>query len=783
MKRREFIKYTVGLAGIAAVSPWITACARKKANISGLTAVEPIAIQTKRNWLGKAYWGNRLQDWQVNNGRIECLNGQRTWEVRTVSLLTRRLIDNNESGRIRVKLGKIDINKAGFAGFLIGVGQGQLDQKGCAIVQRASGVGGGLMAVIDDQGQLSFKDFSAATNTLNFETLVNSTQAKIKKVRSQSIILDCQMDPIGVDTYQIRLTAFDADSNKELGFAVLPKIEAKVLQGGISLLSSPPKGKDGARWWFADVETSGSKIAHLNEYELGPVMGCMYSLNRDVLKLTAQLMPIDLSTNKQVRLDYKKVNDNVWTQGPVSNIEEGFVGLFRVTNWQYQQEFEYRIVFADNESETLYSGRIVKDPEKEKELNIALYSCIIPTSKSLDAVEYTKLHPKEKILGRYTKENILFPHSELVKNCDSHQPDLYLFVGDQYYETYPTRHGNHTKDAKLDTLYRWYLWYWTFADAISNRPSIMLVDDHDILQGNLWGNEGIDSNTLKEEDGGYKWDKSLVRMVYRCQHGHNPDPYDPTPIRHNIPVAYGNFVYGGVDFAIVEDRKFKTPPNYKMDILNTKGELLGKRQETFLADWKDMNPGLPKVCITASVWGNPQTGADGKPLNDYDSNGYPRDGRDRAVKLVSDAKALVLAGDQHLGMVTQQGIKSYDDGATFFAGPAGAAFWQRWFEGQGKLKNSINGDVNTGDFIDTFGNKMRVMAVANPKISHAEFQSGTTVSWGKFIADRRLKTEGYGLVKVNHQTKQFTLESWEHNANPAKDKPMSGWPVTVPFKV
>ncbi|BED89343.1 hypothetical protein PspMM1_18110 [Pseudoalteromonas sp. MM1] len=70
------------------------------------------------------------------------------------------------------------------------------------------------------------------------------------------------------------------------------------------------------------------------------------------------------------------------------------------------------------------------------------------------------------------------------------------------------------------------------------------------MQGNLWG------------DGGFKWDKDLIRMVYRIQHGHNPDPYDPKPIKYGIPVAYATYEYGGISFAIVEDRKFKSPPGY-----------------------------------------------------------------------------------------------------------------------------------------------------------------------------------------------------------------------------
>lgn len=780
MKRRQFLKYSVGMASIAAIPNWLVACAHKSAKVLGLKPVEQITTNTTRYWLGSSFWGNRLQDWQVNNGRIECLNGQKSWEVRTVSILTRRLTEQTAPARIKVKLGQLEPNKQSYAGLLLGVGQGGLDQKGCSLVQRSSGTGGGIMAIIDQTGQLAFKDFGANVDTLNYKTLALSSGKPTSKLTKAPIYLDCQIIPNGTSHYDIHLTALD-EKQKEISFALLPKIEASIVTGGISLLSSPPNGQSGGRWWFSDIQTAGDKIKHLPEFALGPVIGCMYSLNQSVLKLSTQLMPIDLTKHKKVRLDYKRAGSQSWVAGPQSAIEDGYVGVFRIENWPHQYEFDYRVVFAENDSETLYQGTIVKDPEKNKKLNIALYSCLIPTSKSLDRVEYTKLHPKERFLGRYTKDNILFPHQELITNCDSHQPDIYLFVGDQYYESYPTRFGRQTKDAKLDTLYRWYLWYWAYADSIKNRPSIMLADDHDVLQGNLWGNEGLDSNTMKEEDGGFKWGSELVRMVYRCQHSHNPDPYDPTPIRHNIPVTYGNFVYGGVDFALVEDRKFKSPPDYKMDIFNTTGELLGERQEAFLAAWKDMNPGLPKICVTASVWGNPQTDHQGKPLNDYDSNGYPKNARNKAIKLVSDAKALVLAGDQHLAMVTHQGINRYNDGATFFAGPAAAAFWQRWFEGAGRLQNKVNNDPNSGNFVDTFGNKMHVMAVANPKLSHADFQAGTTVSWGKFIADRNLKSEGYGLIKVDHQRQEYTLECWEHDANPATDSQFSGWPITLPF--
>jgi alkaline phosphatase D len=132
-------------------------------------------------------------------------------------------------------------------------------------------------------------------------------------------------------------------------------------------------------------------------------------------------------------------------------------------------------------------------------------------------------------------------------------------------------------------------------------------------------------------------------------------------------------------------------------------------------------------------------------------------------------------------MVAFQGVEQHDDGPLFFAGPAAAAFWQRWFEGQGKLKNMRNDDPNTGDFIDTFGNKMRVLAVANPKLSYREF-ADSNKSWGNFLSDHLLKSEGYGIIKVDHKSKEFVLECWSTLANPKTDKQYAGWPVRHPFK-
>jgi alkaline phosphatase D len=781
MKRRQFIKAAAATVG-AAITPSLAACnAAKRPNLVNTRIVQSLPGDVTRTWVGESFWANRLQDWQLANGRIECLCGEQDLEVRTVALLTRFLEEHHAPGRIRTRVGLVEPGKNGFGGFLLGAGHGELDYRGAALVHARAGTNGGFLAVIDESGELSFRDFSSQDKPLAFERIARSETAGNKPVESNEIILDCHIDPVDDGLFDVRLVAIDAATGDELGFVVRTSVPAHELEGGIALVSSPPSGAPGARWWFADVETGGDKIGEYDERQLGALIGCLHSVNQSVLKLTAQFMPLSAAEQAQARLDYRKEGEPEWTHGPVAEIGDGYVAAFRLEGWDNSSTFDYRVVDPARDAVEQFTGQVMKDPGDARELCIALYSCIIPVSKAVDNTEFRALNTKETMPGRFTPANVLFPHDRMVSYCDSHEPDLYVFCGDQYYETFPTRFGRHTEDAMLDTLYRWYLWYWTFRDSVRSRPSIVLADDHDILQGNVWGNAGDGSELPTEEEGGYKWDKDVIRTIFNIQHGANPDPYDPTPIKYDLPVTYGEFIYGGVSFALVEDRKWKTPPDYESNPLETTGELLGARQEAFLAHWGQTNTELPKICLAASIWGNPQTTGDVEPLLDYDANGYPPDGRTRAVKLVADANALVLVGDQHLGLIAHQGIEDYEDGAVFFAGPAAASFWQRWFEGQGKLENQRDGDPNTGNFVDCFGNKMRVLAVANPNMTQKEFSEGQ-VDWYVSTADRSIPSEGYGIIRVNQKERTALLECWERETDPATGKQFAGWPYLHRFE-
>ena len=80
------------------------------------------------------------------------------------------------------------------------------------------------------------------------------------------------------------------------------------------------------------------------------------------------------------------------------------------------------------------------------------------------------------------------------------------------------------------------------------------------------------------------------------------------------------------------------------------------------------------------------------------------------------------------------------------------------------------------------GRPMRVLAVANPKLSFAEYRRHLQ-GRGQGLGDRRLKSEGYGIVRVDRRAREYVLECWPWDLDPARPgaRQFAGWPVRLPF--
>jgi hypothetical protein len=168
-----------------------------------------------------------------------------------------------------------------------------------------------------------------------------------------------------------------------------------------------------------------------------------------------------------------------------------------------------------------------------------------------------------RIAGMTCQNDYAFPYEPVANNLIRLKPDLLYFSGDQIYES----HGgfgiirNPADRAILNYLRKFYQFGWAFREAMRNSPTICIPDDHDVFHGNLWGEGGRPATSANDSSsGGYMEPARMVNVVHKTNASHHPDYFDPTPVEQGISVYYGDMVYGGVGFAVLGDRQFKSGP-------------------------------------------------------------------------------------------------------------------------------------------------------------------------------------------------------------------------------
>ena len=490
----------------------------------------------------------------------------------------------------------------------------------------------------------------------------------------------------------------------------------------------------------------------------------IYTVHDRILKLTAQLYPLYPKETREVRLEIEK--NGVWTEIGRKNVNDlGWSTSFRIENWDDASDFKYRLLHGEKAT---FEGLIRKSPGEKDEITIAALSC------------------------NSNKDRGLRP--EYTRNINHQDPDLIFFAGDQSYD-----HTQHTA--------AWLKFGLAFRETFRNRPCITIPDDHDIGQGNLWGEGGKIAKAEAGHDGGYFYHHEYVKMVERQQTAHLPDPYDPTPVDQGIGVYYTSLMLGGVDFAIIEDRKFKTgplgrhpmtgprpdhilDPKYDPKVIDTPGlQLLGERQEKFLAAWGKQREGVSMKAVLSQTGFCGGAHLHGKLTNrlhaDLDSNGWPQTGRNKALELIKNANAVHIAGDQHIATLVRHGISEHGDGPWAFVVPAIVNnYYGRWWwpEDERPGNNPIAGSPLpwTGEYLDGFNNKITMVAYANPDPERSKFTDKPAAGKNP-NATQEGWADGYGLIRFKKSSGEVTFECWPRFADVSKAgaKQFPGWPVRV----
>ena len=479
----------------------------------------------------------------------------------------------------------------------------------------------------------------------------------------------------------------------------------------------------------------------------------LYTVHEGTLKLTAQLYPLKEGEDRRVRLEVEQAGQ--WRQvAEVDVIEDGWTAPFRVENWDAAVDARYRVRHGERAT---YEGRVRRDPVDAGQVVIAAF-----TGNSI--------HPAHG--GDIPKDDI-------IANVQKIDADMLFFAGDQVYD-----HHKH--------LAAWLKFGRDFGEIIKDRPTVTIPDDHDVGQSNLWGHGGRKSNTGHGNDGGYFKPVRYVQMVERAQTSHLPDPHDPTPIERGIGVYYTDLTWGGVSFAIIEDRKWKTGPKGLIPkqgprpdhILNPdydpasvdvpEARLLGARQLAFLEQWAgDWTGAKMKVALSQTIFcgGAHIHGKVGGRLHaDLDSNGWPQTGRNKAIAALRKAFAVHVAGDQHLATVFHHGVDGWDDAGYSFCVPSIANLYLRWWRPLTPGGNRAEGQSEIlGRHLDGFGNRVTAWAVANPDDAPAGGDKLTT------------RAAGFGVVRLDTRTRQITFECWPRNVDVSapETRQYPGWPITI----
>ncbi len=492
-------------------------------------------------------------------------------------------------------------------------------------------------------------------------------------------------------------------------------------------------------WWNRQPnEIIDVKVKRENVIGFG-----LYTVHNNVLKLTAQLFPLYPDETREVRLEFKK--NSGWEVVQKKEVNDlGWSTTFRIENWDSDANTSYRLLHGDH---AVYEGLIRKDPKNKQEIIMAALSC----NSNKDRGDRNKY----------------------VQNINHQNPDIVFFAGDQSYD-----HSEHTA--------AWLKFGMQFREVFRNRPCITIPDDHDIGQYNLWGEYGKRASSMAGDDGGYFFHPEYVKMVERCQTAHLPDPYDNTHVQQDIGVYYTSLILGGVDFAIIEDRKFKSGPkgkipqngprpdhirnpNYDPSSVDVEGlELLGKRQLQFLEEWgqqKENNTMKVVLSATGFCGGAHLHGKKENRLHaDMDSNGWPQTGRNKAICAIKKANAVHIAGDQHLATVVQHGIDEFEDGPWAFVVPAivNTIYSRWWWPEDEKAGENSNGTLPwNGRFLDGFNNKITMHAYVNP--------------------DSPSEGAGYGLIRFKKKQKVVELECWprDMNVSDLTASQFKGFPIEI----
>jgi len=712
-----------------------------------------------RVWLGGDFWANPMEDWEIKDGWAQCNTDA---AGRNIHSLLHPLSDPGKPFSMSVEIKKGSMGKRdGGAGFRIG-----------------------LKTEIDEYRSNCFAQGGVEAGLAGNELFIEGEKGKAKVRAGETFRLQLDGKPEG-KMVALTLTAFSGDGTA-LG-SVSHKIKADNATGNVALVSQFTGAKQRSEdtgYRFSNWALGGGAFGKHPERVFGPLLWSMYTLSDSrseegfVMKMIAFTGPIGKKDEQTVELQVKRGEE--WESLGDSQLDpDAWAAVFRFRNWDEKSATAYRLIYKETgkdgkEQTSEWSGTIRANPEG-RPLRLAALTC---------------------------QNDYSFPYAPVAENIVKLKPDMIYFSGDQLYEN----HGGFgiirdpAGPAILSYLRKYYQFGWAFRESMKDAPTVCLPDDHDVFQGNIWGEGGAAMEDLDKgasSKGGYREPAKMVNVVHLTNTGHHPEAYDSNPSQQDISVYYGDLVYGNVSFAILGDRQWKSGPervetgsgraDHVMDpdfdtaALDLPGlVLLGERQEEFLKNWgEDWRGHKMKVLLSQTVFSGAATHHgkyDGYLKADLDSSGWPQTARDNAIEILRPSMALHINGDQHLTTLSQYGVNEQRDSNWSFCTPAISAGYPRWWRpDEVKMPHTDrprHGHENTGEYKDGLGNRIYVYAVGNPEVGTEKNRYDKA----------HQKGSGFGFVTIDTEAKTYYLECFRYQVDATDRQPENqfpGWPVTI----
>ena len=334
-------------------------------------------------WIGPDWHANRLQDWQVDEGRVICTEASERLPMRTLHLLTAK-IDGEFT--LQVTTGTVDTDSQSsgnaWSGVLMGAGSMDIDYRLTALTHHVPGTDGGYIAGVDHNGEVFLRKNVVpvgATSLWSINTKIFPDDLPLvdpiwrrgdgfgeKGRRPVRLILNSLLQQSTHEFVpRFRINAIDAETNEVLSYALYDSSYYLPHLGSFALISHHGPENASSGHWFDDFSLEGNGVLVFPERAFGPVLCSLYTLSDNVLKMTAQFPPLNHHRNAVLEIADQKflapIDPDSWT------------ATFKIMNWNSTIETPYELFLEGNP--TGYKGSIRQEPDPSQPLKIAALTC------------------------------------------------------------------------------------------------------------------------------------------------------------------------------------------------------------------------------------------------------------------------------------------------------------------------------------------------------------------------------------------------------------------------